>query len=239
MVTDRNYHSQPMETTTTLDLSQVPVICHSDLPVNISIPEIPEKDCFSNSVPDEGYVSTGSPGSVQSQSPEHVPSSAENQDYEILTNFDIVSNTTNDLTNSDFNINVLDINDLNDSMWQTGDLFVKNIDPDDDPELYNAILHDGVKKRINKRHHVKHRRGQTRLDIGQLKDEEHIKNVQRCREYREQLKKKGTTQESELEDLKVENFRLKQKEEHMRATLEKVKKVYLDLIVSGRVTFVQ
>ena len=61
----------------------------------------------------------------------------------------------------------------------------------------------------------------------------------RCREYREQLKKKGTTQESELEDLKVENFRLKQKEEHMRATLEKVKKVYLDLIVSGRVTFVQ
>jgi len=79
---------------------------------------------------------------------------------------------------------------LDDPIWQTGDLFVKNIDPEDDPELYNAIIHgdNGIKKRINKRHHVKHRRGQTRLDIEKLKDEEHIKNVKRCREYREQLK---------------------------------------------------
>jgi len=238
-----------METTTILDISQFPAINLADLPISsvsdavaISIPELPEKECFSINSPDEGYVSTGSPGSVQSQSPQHVPSS-ENQDFEVLSNVDIVSNTTHDLSNNDLNINVLDINvnDLDDPIWQTGDLFVKNIDPEDDPDLYNAIIHgdNGIKKRINKRHHVKHRRGQTRLDIEKLKDEEHIKNVKRCREYREQLKTKGATQESELEDLKIENSRLRQKEEHMRATLEKVKKVYLDLIVSGRVTFVQ
>ena len=51
------------------------------------------------------------------------------------------------------------------------------------------------------------------------------------------MKEKELSQMSELEKLEMENARLAQKEKNMRETLERVKKVYLDLIVKGRVKF--
>ena len=42
----------------------------------------------------------------------------------------------------------------------------------------------------------------------------------------------------EVEMLRGENNRLKEKEEAMRTKLERAKKVYLDLIVTGRIKFV-
>ena len=42
---------------------------------------------------------------------------------------------------------------------------------------------------------------------------------------------------TELDQLEMENARLVQKEKNMREALERVKTVYLDLIVKGRVKF--
>ena len=64
-----------------------------------------------------------------------------------------------------------------------------------------------------------------------------ISNQNRCRQYRDNLKEKELNQMSELDQLEMENARLAQKEKNMRETLERVKKVYLDLIVKGRVKF--
>ena len=44
---------------------------------------------------------------------------------------------------------------------------------------------------------------------------------------------------SELEELEEENTRLRMQEENMRGTLARVKEVYLDLIVKGRVRFIK
>merc|ERR1712227_356172 len=108
--------------------------------------------------------------------------------------------------------------------------------PEDDSALYNAILQKKGEKR-NKRHEVKHRRGQTRIQEHEIVDEEHKKNVERCRKYRDNLKEKEFSQMTELDKLEMENARLVQKEKNMREALERVKTVYLDLIVKGRVKF--
>ena len=55
--------------------------------------------------------------------------------------------------------------------------------------------------------------------------------------YRQQLKTKEEIQVSELEELEQKNARLTMKEQQMRENLANAKKVYLDLILNGRVRF--
>ena len=55
--------------------------------------------------------------------------------------------------------------------------------------------------------------------------------------YRQQLKTKEEVQISELEELEQKNARLTMKEQQMRENLANAKKVYLDLILNGRVRF--
>ena len=64
-----------------------------------------------------------------------------------------------------------------------------------------------------------------------------IMSCYRCREYRQQLKTKEEVQVSELEELEQKNARLTMKEQQMRENLANAKKVYLDLILNGRVRF--
>ena len=66
-----------------------------------------------------------------------------------------------------------------------------------------------------------------------------ISNLLRCRQYRVAQKTKEQSQMSELEELEEENTRLRMQEESMRGTLARVKEVYLDLIVKGRVRFIK
>ena len=114
-------------------------------------------------LPDEGYLSSGSPSGSDNLQQDNsnvgnildlkMPSEAE---FIIDTSF--LATTQSDPT------------------WSPE--FVMNIDPVTEPELYDNILSGGGKVK-NKRHAVKHRRGQTRLDDKELKDQEHARNVNR------------------------------------------------------------
>ena len=51
-------------------------------------------------------------------------------------------------------------------------------------------------------------------------------------------KAKDGDQFAELKQLEDENNRLKEEEENMRLKLEKAKKIYIELITTGRIKFV-
>jgi len=174
--------------------------------------------CYPPSIiSDEGYASAPSPS---------------NSDHSSDLGFNSQEFVTNEFI---LNTNLLE-DDPQDPSWNPDAVYVKTISPQEDSDLYNAIMGRKTEKK-NKRHEVKHRRGQTRIGEDEIKDEEHKKNVERCRQYRDNIKEKELSQMSELDKLEMENARLAQKEKNMRETLERVKKVYLDLIVKGRVKF--
>jgi len=174
---------------------------------------------------DEGYVSAASPtGSDHSSD-----TGFNSQDF----------NPNNEYILHDANLLEADPQD---PAWIPDPVYLKTISPQEDSDLYNAIMaKTGEKKQTeqkrNKRYEVKHRRGQTRIQEHEIVDEEHKKNVERCRQYRDSLKEKEVNQMTELDQLEMENARLVQKEKNMREALERVKTVYLDLIVKGRVKF--
>lgn len=168
---------------------------------------------------DEGYMSAPSP----SNSDNSTDLGFNSQDF--IPNHEFILHDTNLLEA-----------DPQDPSWHPDPVYLKTISPEDDSALYNAILSKTGEKK-NKRHEVKHRRGQTRIQEHELVNEDHKKNVERCRQYRDNLKEKELNQTTELDKLEMENARLVQKEKNMRETLERVKKAYLDLIVKGRVKF--
>ena len=118
-------------------------------------------------LPDEGYLSSGSPSGSDNIQEDHV-NVGNILDFEALPEAEFILDTSS-----------LPISQQ-DTTW-TPD-FVMNIDPATDPELYETILNGpgGEKiKKVNKRHAVRHRRGAARLDEKELKDEEHKWNVTR------------------------------------------------------------
>ena len=129
------------------------------------------------------------------------------------------------------------VDDPTDPGWLTDDVqFVKTIDAREDADLYQRIMQEtGISKT---RRQVKHRRGQKRLANDELKDAEHAFNVNRCREYRKQQKMKEVKQVTEVENLELENARLKEKEERMTRTLARVKQAYISLIVNGTIRMI-
>jgi len=62
--------------------------------------------------------------------------------------------------------------------------------------------------------------------------------VNRCREYRRHKKMKEENQLTEVENLELENARLKEKEERMTRTLARVKQAYISLIVNGTIRMI-
>jgi len=125
---------------------------------------------------------------------------------------------------------------IDDPGWLTDDVqFVKTIDATEDTELYQRIMQETGP---SKRRQVKHRRGQKRLANDELKDADHAFNVNRCREYRRQQKMKEVNQLTEVENLELENARLKEKEERMTRTLARVKQAYISLIVNGTIRMI-
>ena len=60
----------------------------------------------------------------------------------------------------------------------------------------------------------------------------------RCRDYRENKKAKDVDQVAELTQLEEVNNKLRMEEEELRERLEKAKKIYLELITTGRIKFV-
>ena len=129
------------------------------------------------------------------------------------------------------------VDDPTDPAWMPDDVqFVKTIDAREDADLYQRIMQEtGISKT---RRQVKHRRGQKRLANDDLKDAEHAFNVNRCREYRRQQKMKEVKQLTEVENLELENARLKEKEERMTRTLARVKQAYISLIVNGTIRMI-
>ena len=105
-----------------------------------------------------------------------------------------------------------------------------------DPVLHEAIVNNtGLGEGGGRR---RHRGGQKRMEAAEMVSEDHKKNVERCRLYRAERNKREDQQLTELEMLEKENRKLRQEEEAMRTKLERAKKVYLDLIVTGRIKFV-
>jgi len=130
------------------------------------------------------------------------------------------------------------VDDPTDPAWMPDDVqFVKTIDARDDADLYQRIMQEtGMRKKT--RRQVKHRGGQKRLADEELKDAEHAFNVNRCREYRRHKKMKEENQLTEVENLELENARLKEKEERMTRTLARVKQAYISLIVNGTIRMI-
>ena len=118
-------------------------------------------------LPDEGYLSSGSPTGSDNIQEENV-NVGNTLDFEMLPEAEFIVDTSLLPTTQQ------------DPTW-TPD-FVMNIDPVTDAELYETILNGeggGKIKKGNKRHAVRHRRGASRLDEKELKDEEHKWNVNR------------------------------------------------------------
>jgi len=110
----------------------------------------------------------------------------------------------------------------------------------DDPILHDAFMKasGGEVKEKPAAGGKKHRRGQIRMKPTEIKDETHQKNVSRCRDYRENKKAKDVDQVAELTQLEEVNNKLRMEEEELREKLEKAKKIYLELITTGRIKFV-
>lgn len=110
----------------------------------------------------------------------------------------------------------------------------------DDPFLHDAIMKatGGEVKEKSAAGGMKHRRGQIRMKPTEMKDETHKKNVSRCRDYRVNKKAKDVDQVAELTQLEEVNNMLRMEEEQLREKLEKAKKIYLELITTGRIKFV-
>lgn len=127
--------------------------------------------------------------------------------------------------------------DQDDPDWGPG-LTLQKIGVIDDPFLHDVIMNGTGVKGKAPAGGIKHRRGQIRMKSDEIKDETHKKNVDRCRDYRVAKKAKDGYQLTELEQLEEENIRLTEQEKEMREKLEKSKKIYIDLITTGKIKFV-
>ena len=198
---------------------------------------------------DDGYDSALSPGSNLSSNTEDCQNevaSFSGVNNENILNINLIYDNPDDLYN---NLNILEdttginqqivnnncfiADSQNDRAWYPEhELTLQKIGVI--TNLQDAVIHTGLKETKNK---VKHRRGQTRMLPYEMLGEDHKKNVERCRKYREEKKERDGEQLTELEQLERKNNRLVQEEEEMRTRLERAKKAYIDLIVVGRIKF--
>ena len=200
---------------------------------------------------DEGYVSGLSP--VSSHSADQQLNSVGNDIFDFnaleennllgdsadVENTDIIFDFIfdNPEESNDFNTNRLLGNCQKDPTWyQEPGVSMQKIGVITDPVLHEAIVNNtGLGEGGGRR---RHRGGQKRMEAAEMVSEDHKKNVERCRLYRAERNKREDQQLTELEMLEKENRKLRTEEEAMRTKLERAKKVYLDLIVTGRIKFV-
>ena len=198
---------------------------------------------------DDGYDSALSPGSNLSSNTEDYPNdvaSFTRVNNENILNINLIYDNPDDLYN---NLNILEdttginqqivnnncfiADSQNDRAWYPEhELTLQKIGVI--TNLQDAVIETGLKETKKK---VKHRRGQTRMLPYEMLGEDHKKNVERCRKYREEKKERDGEQLTELEQLERKNNQLVQEEEEMRTRLERAKKAYIDLIVVGRIKF--
>lgn len=93
-----------------------------------------------------------------------------------------------------------------------------------------------TKKTISKNNK---KRGPKRISLEDITDEEHKKNLQRCREYRVVQKVKEIESLTELEELTLRNTRLKEECERMDTRVKRAKQLYLQMIMDGRVVMIK
>jgi len=212
---------------------------------------------------DEGYDSAPSPESIHSLEANNDTfiledfSNLDKFSFNLIEDFDNTINEHNNLNIIDPNslsVTVqpvqepsalyndaaipMPVEDQTDPDW-TPDFTLEKIGVINDPFLHDAIMRgSGAKGEEVPAGSPKHRRGQKRMAAAEIKDETHKKNVDRCRDYRVAKKAKDGDQCAELKQLEEENTKLKEEEEQMRQKLEKAKKVYIDLITTGRIRFV-
>merc|ERR1711879_454474 len=193
---------------------------------------------------DEGYESSPSPvsnHSLEANGDTFLGADFDNLDqFSFNLDFDKTIDGHNDFII--YNDVSIPMEDQNDPVWcpPSPEFTLQKIGVIDDPVLHDAFMKaNGVEgKEMGASGGMKHRRGQIRMEPTEIKDKTHERNVVRCRDYRQTKKEKDMKQISELAQLEEENNRLKKEEEEMRKRLEKYKRIYLDLITSGRIIFV-
>ena len=100
------------------------------------------------------------------------------------------------------------------------------------PEMIQAnpsLTTEKVPKRSRR-----HTKGPLRLELEEI-PEQNRKNVESCRRYRENKKKKMDSWEEVLEALQTRNTELRKKEKIWKAKLAKVQESYINLIKTGRI----
>jgi len=88
-----------------------------------------------------------------------------------------------------------------------------------------------------KRADNRHRKGPRPLSKDQFKDEKMFKNAKRCRDYRTNKKSTVEVEMTELEKLEVKNTNLKNREDNLKESVTKIKKLYVKMISEGRIKF--
>ena len=63
------------------------------------------------------------------------------------------------------------------------------------------------------------------------------KNTERCQEQRDKAKVEEARHLQKLEDLQIENDKLRSQEEDMRRAIEEIEAIYIDLIQTGQISF--
>ena len=71
----------------------------------------------------------------------------------------------------------------------------------------------------------------TKQESNQEEMKKENKNAKRCRQYRDEQKNKRREMQNLIDELRIENEMLRNKEKYMRSLLEKLKKIYIENIV--------
>eukprot|EP00092_Neocalanus_flemingeri_P024802 GFUD01026892.1.p1 GENE.GFUD01026892.1~~GFUD01026892.1.p1 ORF type:complete len:201 (-),score=69.89 GFUD01026892.1:133-735(-) len=157
------------------------------------------------------------------------------------------------LIDEDSSVNTGYTSDESSNSWE--DLSSKLIDAEKDPSWYshnyelqkvavfdNSELHQALfpkkDKSLNKKKTVnRHRKGPKPLSLDELDDEEKMKNIIRCREYRCKKTSDVIEEMTELEMLEDKNKELKLQEKEVKDKVIKMKSIYIKLISEGRFQF--
>jgi len=204
---------------------------------------------------DEGYYSAGSPNSNSGESNgDPVPSAP----YTTETGENISGQEVSiQLDNSFIDIDNIEFDLIEENSSSTPlptqELQLEKVGEMHNPKLFKAFYYHENNGKIDSKSSdrktekcrkktifkINKKRGPKRISLEDITDEDHKKNLQRCREYRVVQKVKEIESHSELEELTQRNTRLKEECERMDTRVKRAKQLYLQMIMDGRVVMIK
>lgn len=207
-------------------------------------------------VHDDGYLSMGSPCSngetpmdldILGHDKEFIQEflvdnviDTEGLDFQLIDDESSINSdySADESSNSSDDLSSKLIDTEKDPSWFPNNFELKKVAVIDNSDVHHALFPNkkkSPKKKVQTNN--RHKKGPIPLILDDIEDEENVKNIIRCREYRNKKNEAVIDEMTELEQLEEKNRELKHKEQMLKDKVKRIKDMYIKLIGEGRIKF--